>query len=203
MSLWSNWDSFITPLGVSRADGSGLSRLHVADRMFKNTQRISMVLLVAVLVFVTSSGLNNDVLGICPKDCQCYNLQVDCSHRGLHSVPKGIPRNVEKIELQGNNLTTIRLSDFAGLGSLRVIQLSDNEIHTVEKGSFQDLASLERLLPAHRLRTTRALPLLSIELSGIQERCGDTSFQILRMFFHGYVESWARLVSLDDRLSGD
>ena len=56
-----------------------------------------MVLVVAVLVFVTSSGLNNDVLGICPKECQCYNLQVDCSYRNLLSVPKGIPRNVEKM----------------------------------------------------------------------------------------------------------
>ncbi len=76
---------------------ASLSRLQVADRLLKNTQRVSLVLLVGVLVFVTSSGLNNEVLGLCPKDCQCYNLQVDCSHRGLKSVPKGIPRNSEKM----------------------------------------------------------------------------------------------------------
>jgi len=78
-------------------DGRSLSTLYVADRMLKNFQRISMVLLVAVLVFVTSSGLNNEIIGNCPKECQCFNLQVDCSDRGLHSVPKGIPRNVEKM----------------------------------------------------------------------------------------------------------
>lgn len=107
MSLMSLWDSLITPSGrLSTAgtprmmivmDRGGLSSLYAADRMLKNMQRISMVLLVAVLVFVTSSGLNNEIIGHCPKECQCYNLQVDCSERGLHSVPKGIPRNVEKM----------------------------------------------------------------------------------------------------------
>ena len=99
MSLRSNWDPFAIPIGLtttSRGAG-GLSALRVVDRMVKNTQRISMVLVVAVLVFVTSSGLNNDVLGMCPKECQCYNLQVDCSYRNLLTVPKGIPRNVDKM----------------------------------------------------------------------------------------------------------
>jgi hypothetical protein len=79
-------------------ESRSLSTLYVADRMLKSVQKVTMVLLVAVLVFVTSSGLNNnEIMGTCPKECQCYNLQVDCSERGLHSVPKGIPRNVEKM----------------------------------------------------------------------------------------------------------
>ncbi len=77
-------------------DSRGLSTLYAADRVYRSFQKVTMVLLVAVLVFVTSSGLNSNEIR-CPKECQCYNLQVDCSERGLHSVPKGIPRNVEKM----------------------------------------------------------------------------------------------------------
>lgn len=105
MRLWPSWDTIISPgtsattfPGIMMIDsGSTLSRLHMVDKMFKSIQRISMVLITAVLVFVTSSGVNNDVLGRCPKECQCFNLQVDCSQRGLNSVPRGIPRNAEKM----------------------------------------------------------------------------------------------------------
>lgn len=48
-------------------DTRGLSTLYAADRMLRSVQKITMVLLVAVLVFVTSSGLNNEILGSCPK----------------------------------------------------------------------------------------------------------------------------------------
>lgn len=90
--------SFGNPRIMILMDSKGLSTLYAADRFLRSMQKITMVLLVAVLVFVTSSGLNsNEILGTCPKECQCYNLQVDCSERGLHSVPKGIPRNVEKM----------------------------------------------------------------------------------------------------------
>lgn len=76
---------------------SSSQRVHTVDKMCKSMQRICMVLVTAVLVFVTSSGVNNEVLGRCPKECQCFNLQVDCSQRGLHQVPRGIPRNAEKM----------------------------------------------------------------------------------------------------------
>lgn len=81
----------------STSSSSSSQRVHTVDKMCKSMQRICMVLVTAVLVFVTSSGVNNEVLGRCPKECQCFNLQVDCSQRGLHQVPRGIPRNAEKM----------------------------------------------------------------------------------------------------------
>ncbi|GFO50372.1 protein slit, partial [Plakobranchus ocellatus] len=49
--------------------------------------------------------------------------------------------------LQGNNLTIIRATDFKGFSNLRILQLLDNQIHTVEKGAFRDLKSMLRLVP--------------------------------------------------------
>ncbi|CAG0886312.1 unnamed protein product [Cyprideis torosa] len=85
----------------------------------------------------------------CPPQCECVGRTVDCSYRGLRSVPEGIPNDAEKIELQGNNLTAILVSDFRHLKKLRSLTLMDNQIHTVESGAFEGLISLERLRLSH------------------------------------------------------
>ncbi|XP_017781049.1 PREDICTED: protein slit [Nicrophorus vespilloides] len=48
-------------------------------------------------------------------------------------------------DLQGNNLTVIYDTDFQDLSKLRILQLTDNQIHTIERDAFQDLVALERL----------------------------------------------------------
>ncbi|KAJ9579591.1 hypothetical protein L9F63_004776, partial [Diploptera punctata] len=48
-------------------------------------------------------------------------------------------------DLQGNNLTVIFETDFEDMESLRILQLMDNQIHTIERGAFQDLMAVERL----------------------------------------------------------
>lgn len=90
----------------------------------------------------------------CPRECACTGLTIECSNRGLVHVPRNIPRNVERLDLQGNNLTVIRRSDFEGMKKLRILQLLDNQIHTVERGAFHDLVSMERMrLNNNQLRT--------------------------------------------------
>ncbi|XP_071091195.1 protein slit-like isoform X2 [Haliotis cracherodii] len=81
----------------------------------------------------------------CPRECSCRNKYIDCSFRGLLYVPSDIPNDVEKLDLQGNNLTVIRRSDFEGMKKLRILQLLDNKIRTIEKGAFVNLVSMERL----------------------------------------------------------
>ncbi|EFB18272.1 hypothetical protein PANDA_004467 [Ailuropoda melanoleuca] len=49
-------------------------------------------------------------------------------------------------DLNGNNITRITKTDFAGLRHLRVLQLMENKISAIERGAFQDLKELERLL---------------------------------------------------------
>ncbi|XP_055874290.1 slit homolog 2 protein-like isoform X2 [Biomphalaria glabrata] len=91
----------------------------------------------------------------CPRECDCRSRGfVDCSFRNLNFVPKGIPKTVIRLDLQGNNLTVIRKTDLQGLANLRILQLLDNQIQTVEKGAFQDLTSVIRLrLDRNELRT--------------------------------------------------
>lgn len=33
----------------------------------------------------------------CPRSCVCSGTTVDCSHRGLRGVPRGIPTNTERL----------------------------------------------------------------------------------------------------------
>ncbi|XP_066141931.1 protein slit isoform X1 [Euwallacea fornicatus] len=81
----------------------------------------------------------------CPRSCVCSGTTVDCSHRGLAAVPRGIPTNTERLDLQGNNITAIYEADFQDLSKLKILQLSSNQITEIERESFQDLENLERL----------------------------------------------------------
>ncbi|CAM2117906.1 unnamed protein product [Caretta caretta] len=81
----------------------------------------------------------------CPAPCTCSGTSVDCHGTGLGGVPRNIPRNTERLELNGNNITRINRNDFSGLKQLRVLQLMENQINTVERGAFDDMKELERL----------------------------------------------------------
>nr|SOU94110.1 Slit [Glomeris marginata] len=90
----------------------------------------------------------------CPRECTCSGASLDCSHRELTHVPRNVPLSTERLDLQANNITAIRKTDFEGLKRLRILQLLDNQIHTIERGAFQDLSSMERLrLNNNRLRS--------------------------------------------------
>ncbi|KAK7489547.1 hypothetical protein BaRGS_00019181 [Batillaria attramentaria] len=51
----------------------------------------------------------------------------------------------EARDLQGNNLTVVRRTDFQSFTSLHTLHLQHNQIHTIEKGAFDDLTDLVRL----------------------------------------------------------
>ncbi|ELW46986.1 Slit like protein 2 protein [Tupaia chinensis] len=98
---------------------------------------LSLGLLLTVLSEVAAQA--------CPAQCSCSGSAVDCHGLALRSVPRSIPRNTERLDLNGNNITRITKTDFAGLRHLRVLQLMENKISTIERGAFQDLKELERL----------------------------------------------------------
>lgn len=81
----------------------------------------------------------------CPSRCICSGSNVDCHHLGLKAVPRGIPKNTERLDLDKNNITRVSKTDFVGLKNLRVLHLEENQIIIIERGSFQDLKQLERL----------------------------------------------------------
>ncbi|XP_059055035.1 protein slit [Achroia grisella] len=81
----------------------------------------------------------------CPWACSCRAAAADCAHRGLLHVPKRLPTDSHRLDLQGNNITIIFQSDFQNLKELKILQLSENLIHTVERDAFLELNGLERL----------------------------------------------------------
>ncbi|KAM3955803.1 LOW QUALITY PROTEIN: slit guidance ligand, partial [Aphomia sociella] len=98
-------------------------------------------------------------------------------------------------DLQGNNITIIFQSDFQNLKELKLLQLSENLIHTIERDAFLELNGLERLkmnnnrigqLPDGlflRLRHLQRLDLSRNELTAISRRTfrGLTSLKSLHL----------------------
>uniref|UniRef100_A0A8C7HCU3 Slit homolog 1 protein n=1 Tax=Oncorhynchus kisutch TaxID=8019 RepID=A0A8C7HCU3_ONCKI len=98
--------------------------------------------LVCVLVLC---ALVTGYASTCPALCTCSGTTVDCHGLGIKTMPRNIPRNTERMELNGNNLTRITKTDFSGLKYLRVLQLMENQIGAIERGAFDDMKELERL----------------------------------------------------------
>ncbi|XP_076059320.1 slit guidance ligand isoform X2 [Oratosquilla oratoria] len=120
--------------------------------------RLAVVILAVVLVVQVVDRVEGGVgvgggEGQCPHECTCTALTVNCAHRGLTRIPRGIPHITQRIDLEGNNLTTVHAGDLDHLTDLRILTLLDNAIHTLEEGAFRDLGSIERLrLNNNRLR---------------------------------------------------
>uniref|UniRef100_W5KTN6 Slit homolog 3 (Drosophila) n=1 Tax=Astyanax mexicanus TaxID=7994 RepID=W5KTN6_ASTMX len=73
-----------------------------------------LALLLALLLSVAAvSG--------CPAKCSCSGSHVECQQQGFRSVPRGIPRNAERLDVDRNNITRITKVDFSGLKNLRVL----------------------------------------------------------------------------------
>ncbi|XP_030638748.1 slit homolog 1b [Chanos chanos] len=115
--------------------------------------------------------------GACPPHCSCTGTTVDCHGLGMRSVPRNIPKNTERLDLNGNNLTHIGKNDFVGLKNLRVLHLMDNQIVTVERGAFNDMKELDRLrlnrnrlqhLPELLFQNNPALSRLDLSENAIQ-----------------------------------
>ncbi|CAF4205393.1 unnamed protein product [Rotaria socialis] len=85
------------------------------------------------------------IINACPSVCLCNGPNVDCSNRGLQTIPYGIPKNIFKLDLQLNNLSIIRKDDFKGFRQLRILNIQDNQIHTIDIDAFRELTSLQKL----------------------------------------------------------
>uniref|UniRef100_A0A8C2BQ11 Slit homolog 1 protein n=1 Tax=Cyprinus carpio TaxID=7962 RepID=A0A8C2BQ11_CYPCA len=81
----------------------------------------------------------------CPSQCSCSGTAVDCHGQNLRSVPRNIPRNAERLDLNANNLTKITKADFAGLRHLRVFDLSENQIQGIPRKAFRGATEIKNL----------------------------------------------------------
>ncbi|XP_060053109.1 basic proline-rich protein-like isoform X2 [Erinaceus europaeus] len=73
------------------------------------------------LALALASVLSGPPAAACPAKCTCSAASVDCHGLGLRAVPRGVPRNAERLDLDRNNITRITKADFAGLKNLRVL----------------------------------------------------------------------------------
>jgi len=85
----------------------------------------------------------------CPQKCKCYKQNGDivasCSNRGLTSVPKDIPSNVQKLYLNHNDITHVGVDAFAELTKLKVLSLRGNKLNSITSGMFNGLSTLKTL----------------------------------------------------------
>uniref|UniRef100_A0AAQ6IFF3 Slit homolog 2 (Drosophila) n=1 Tax=Anabas testudineus TaxID=64144 RepID=A0AAQ6IFF3_ANATE len=103
---------------------------------------LGLLVAVLVLVLVLAGGADGQP---CPAPCSCTGTTVDCHGQGLRSVPRNIPRNTERLDLNANNLTKITKADFAGLRHLRVFDVSENQIQGIPRKAFRGAVEIKNL----------------------------------------------------------
>eukprot|EP00062_Callorhinchus_milii_P023150 gi/632981692/ref/XP_007907731.1/ PREDICTED: LOW QUALITY PROTEIN: matrix-remodeling-associated protein 5 [Callorhinchus milii] len=103
----------------------------------------SMALLSMVLIM--SLSLPGPVLS-CPQLCACYfPTEVHCTFRSLTTVPVGISKHVERINLGFNSIQSVSETSFSGLDKLELLMLHGNDIQMIPDRAFRDLHSLQVL----------------------------------------------------------
>nr|XP_036869346.1 matrix-remodeling-associated protein 5 [Manis javanica] len=80
----------------------------------------------------------------CPHPCSCYvPSEVHCTFRSLASVPAGISKHVERINLGFNSIQALSETSFAGLTKLELLMVHGNDIPRIPDGALKDLSSLQ------------------------------------------------------------
>ncbi|XP_053175353.1 leucine-rich repeat-containing protein 17-like [Scomber japonicus] len=80
--------------------------------------------------------------------CHIYlfpQIRMDCSGRGLTTVPSGIPDDVVHIDLSYNSIHHLKARDFQGARSLRTLNLSNNNMEHIDTASLYGLLHLNEL----------------------------------------------------------
>ncbi|KAK2105967.1 Leucine-rich repeat-containing protein 38 [Saguinus oedipus] len=132
----------------------------------------------------------------CPAGCACTDPHtVDCSDRGLPSVPDPFPLDVRKLLVAGNRIQRIPEDFFIFYGDLVYLDFRNNSLGSLEEGTFSGSAKLVFLdlsynnltqLDAGAFRSAGRLVKLSLannNLAGVHEAAFETleSLQVLEL----------------------
>ncbi|XP_070956553.1 leucine-rich repeat-containing protein 38 isoform X2 [Macaca nemestrina] len=132
----------------------------------------------------------------CPAGCACTDPHtVDCSDRGLPSVPDPFPLDVRKLLVAGNRIQQIPEDFFIFYGDLVYLDFRNNSLRSLEEGTFSGSAKLVFLdlsynnltqLGAGAFRSAGRLVKLSLannNLAGVHEAAFETleSLQVLEL----------------------
>ncbi len=92
-----------------------------------------------------------------------------CSSQGLKVIPVHIPTTISELYLDFNSLTNIPSEAFGNLKSLKLLDLSNNNIHTLHRNSFVGLGNLEFFYLGHQKGLQISLPSgLFFPMSGLR-----------------------------------
>ncbi|XP_028809676.1 extracellular matrix protein 2 [Denticeps clupeoides] len=82
----------------------------------------------------------------CPTKCACYGRVVQCSDKGVDSIPYGIPYNALYVLLMNNHIEGIQMDLLAEYVSMELLVLSNNRLTDGSiEGSFEGIQNLKRL----------------------------------------------------------
>uniref|UniRef100_A0A8B9HXP9 Slit homolog 1a (Drosophila) n=2 Tax=Astyanax mexicanus TaxID=7994 RepID=A0A8B9HXP9_ASTMX len=113
----------------------------------------------------------------CPSECTCLETVVRCSNKHLRALPKGIPRNVTELYLDGNQFSMVP-KELAAFKYLQLVDLSNNKINSLTNASFANMSQLTtlilsynslRCIPSLAFSGLRSLRLLSLHGNDISE----------------------------------
>uniref|UniRef100_A0A3Q1FLI5 Slit guidance ligand 1 n=1 Tax=Acanthochromis polyacanthus TaxID=80966 RepID=A0A3Q1FLI5_9TELE len=77
----------------------------------------------------------------CPSQCTCMDTVVRCSNKHLQALPRGLPRNVTELYLDGNQFTSVP-KELATFKYLQLVDLSNNKISSLSDDSFSNMSQL-------------------------------------------------------------
>ncbi|XP_067825265.1 relaxin receptor 1 [Heptranchias perlo] len=86
----------------------------------------------------------NCMLGNITEKCKCRGLEIDCEGAELHSIPL-VPSNVLAMRLRVNKLRKLYADGFSTYQDLQELNLQHNEITTVSERAFKGLHNLTKL----------------------------------------------------------
>ncbi|KAM4611248.1 slit homolog 1b [Polymixia lowei] len=113
----------------------------------------------------------------CPSQCTCMDTVVRCSNKHLQALPKGLPRNVTELYLDGNQFSSVP-KELVTFKFLQLVDLSNNRISSLADDSFSNMSQLTtlilsynslRCIPPLALGGLRSLRLLSLHGNDISE----------------------------------
>ncbi|XP_015460649.3 matrix-remodeling-associated protein 5 [Astyanax mexicanus] len=108
-------------------------------RLAANVWTLCLLLLLLLLTWT-------DLAQCCPRPCACPQpKEVHCTFRSLLTVPAGVPKQVERMNLGFNTMNRITDSSFAGMRKLELLMMHGNDIHNIPNGAFRDLISLQMM----------------------------------------------------------
>ncbi|XP_035248674.1 matrix-remodeling-associated protein 5 [Anguilla anguilla] len=132
----------------------------------------TQTLVLMMLAVLPDAGLS------CPHPCACYQpTEVHCTFRSLLTVPAGIPKHVERMNLGFNTINRITESSLAGLRKLELLMMHGNDLHSIPNGVFRDLMSLQvlkvsynklRVITGHTLQGLSGLIRLHLDHNRIE-----------------------------------